>query len=327
MRLKPDERKVEGLSSRTQYGNAFDVYGHFFAHNNSIHQRHEVIAARYLERNPHLLLPSAMAEISDHGNNNIMPITHGARFDLLTEAGPVHVGVRAHGLHRRRLPRGLRRHDVHRRAGAQPRAPRRADAEGLDLRRQPRPRTTWSSWRRTDSWFRPVNFYIGPDGALYVIDYYRPYIEHPEWASSDLQKSPEVLSTGKDRGRIYRVVATTGPAATRTTMRPKLGSATDAQLVEALGSRNVWWRRTAQRLLVHGNRRDAAPALMRTRRRASVGARAAARALDARGPRPPRGAAGAAGADGPRPRRARERDRPGGALAVAAAVSNARCSP
>ena len=65
----------------------FDVYGHFFAHNNSIHQRHEVIAARYLERNPHLLLPSAMAEISDHGNNNIMPITHGARFDLLTEAG------------------------------------------------------------------------------------------------------------------------------------------------------------------------------------------------------------------------------------------------
>jgi hypothetical protein len=73
VRLKPDQYKVEGLSSRTQYGNAFDVYGHFFAHNNSIHQRHEVIAARYLERNPHLLLPSAMAEISDHGNNNIMP--------------------------------------------------------------------------------------------------------------------------------------------------------------------------------------------------------------------------------------------------------------
>ena len=140
VRLKPDEHKVEGLSSRTQYGNAFDVYGHFFAHNNSIHQRHEVIAARYLERNPHLLLPSAMAEISDHGNNNIMPITHGARFDLLTEAGPVHVGVRAHGLLRWRVPRRLRRHHVHRRARAQPRPPRRADAEGRDLRGQPGPR-------------------------------------------------------------------------------------------------------------------------------------------------------------------------------------------
>ena len=87
VRLKPDAFRLEGLSSRTQYGNAFDAYGHFFAHNNSIHQRHEVIAARYLERNPHLLLPSAMAEISDHGNNNIRPITHGARYDLLTEPG------------------------------------------------------------------------------------------------------------------------------------------------------------------------------------------------------------------------------------------------
>ena len=174
-----------------------------------------------------------------------------------------------------------------------------------------------------DSWFRPVNFYIGPDGALYVIDYYRPYIEHPEWASSDLQKSPEVLSTGKDRGRIYRVVATTGPAATRTTMRPKLGSATDAQLVEALGSSNIWWRRTAQRLLVHGKRRDAAPALVALASGASVGARSPACALDARGPRSPGRPAGAAGPEGPRPRRARERDRPVGALAVAAAVASA----
>src|SRR5438445_784674 len=37
----------------------------------------------------------------------------------------------------------------------------------------------------SDSWFRPVNFYIGPDDALYVIDYYRKHIEHPEWTSSE----------------------------------------------------------------------------------------------------------------------------------------------
>src|SRR6201999_2810293 len=49
VRLKPDAWKVEGLSSRTQFGNAFDVYGRYFAHNNSIHVRHEVIAARYLD--------------------------------------------------------------------------------------------------------------------------------------------------------------------------------------------------------------------------------------------------------------------------------------
>lgn len=260
VRLKPDVHRIEALSSRTQYGNAFDVYGHYFAHNNSIHQRHEVIAARYLERNPHLLLPSAMAEISDHGNNNIMPITHGARFDLLTEAGQFTsacaLTVYAGGA----FPAGYEgttfiAEPVHNLVHRDVLTPKGSTFVAS------RARSDMEFLASQDSWFRPVNFYVGPEGALYVIDYYRPYIEHPEWASSDLQKTPEVLSTGKDRGRIYRVVATTGPAATRVVQRPALGSATDAQLVAALGSDNVWWRRTAQRLLVHGKRRDAAPAL------------------------------------------------------------------
>lgn len=260
VRLKPDEFKVEGLSSRTQYGNAFDAYGHFFAHNNSIHQRHEVIAARYLERNPHLLLPSAMAEISDHGNNNIMAITHGARFDLLTEAGQFTSACALTVYGGGAFPDGyegttLIAEPVHNLIHRDVLTPQGSTFVASRARRD------MEFLASQDAWFRPVNMYVGPDGALYVIDYYRPYIEHPEWASSDLQRTPEVLSTGKDRGRIYRVVAADGPVANRASMRPALGRATDAQLVEALGHRNVWWRRTAQRLLVHGGRRDAAPAL------------------------------------------------------------------
>jgi putative membrane-bound dehydrogenase-like protein len=269
VRLKPDLWLAEGLSSRTQYGNAFDAYGRFFAHNNSIHARHEVIAARYLERNPHLLLPSAMADISDHGNGNIMPITHGARFDLLSEAGQFTsaCGLTIYGggafpdafdgaafvaepVH------NLIHRDVLSSSGATFVASRgRSDMEFV---------------ASTDSWFRPVNLYVGPDGALYVIDYYRPYIEHPEWASSDLQQNPGVLSTGKDRGRIYRIVPTgsaSGAAANRPAAIPRpgphLGSSSDAELVEALADRNIWTRRTAQRLLVTGRRRGAAPALER----------------------------------------------------------------
>ncbi len=261
VRLKPDEHKVEGLSSRTQYGNAFDAYGRFFAHNNSIHQRHEVIAARYLERNPHLLLPSAMAEMSDHGNNNIMPITHGARFDLLTEAGQFTSACALTVYTGGAFPAGYEgttviaepvHNLVHRDV---------LTAKGSTFVAS-RARTDMEFLASQDSWFRPVNFYVGPDGALYVIDYYRPYIEHPEWASSDLQKTPDILSTGKDRGRIYRVVATTGPASPGATTQPRLGAASDPQLVEALASPNSWWRRTAQRLLVHGKRRDAAAALV-----------------------------------------------------------------
>ena len=259
VRLKPDERKVEGLSSRTQFGNAFDVYGRFFAHNNSIHSRHEVIAARYLDRNPHLVLPSAMAEISDHGNANIMPITHGARFDLLTEAGQFTSACGLTVYSGGAFPDGFEGaaliaepvHNLVHRDVLSPKGSTFVASRG---------RTDMEWLASTDSWFRPVNLYVGPEGALYVIDYYRPYIEHPEWSSSDLQKNPDVLSTGKDRGRIYRIVATNGG---RATARPRLGSASDAELVEALTHRNVWWRRTAQRLLVTGNRRDAAPALER----------------------------------------------------------------
>ena len=57
-----------------------------------------------------------------------------------------------------------------------------------------------------DAWFRPAFLSVGPDGALYVVDYYRPRIEHPEWTSSDLQTDPSPLYEGRERGRIYRIV-------------------------------------------------------------------------------------------------------------------------
>jgi putative membrane-bound dehydrogenase-like protein len=266
VRLKPDVWKSESLSSRTQFGNAFDVYGRFFAHNNAIHARHEVIAARYLERNPHLLLPSAMADISDHGNADIMPITHGARFDLLTEAGQFTSACGLTVYSGGAFPVGFEGaafvaepvHNLVHRDVLSPRGSTFVASRGRD---------DMEFLASTDSWFRPVNLYVGPDGALYVIDYYRPFIEHPEWGARDLQENPEVLSTGKDRGRIYRIVAANaGSASTppaRTATRARLGSAPDADLVAALAHPNLWWRRTAQRLIVTGNRRGAVPALER----------------------------------------------------------------
>ena len=109
----------------------------------------------------------------------------------------------------------------------------------------------------TDSWFRPVFLYIGPDGALYVVDYYRARIEHPEWTSSDLQKNPAPLYEGQNRGRIYRI--------SRDGMKPgappALGRADTATLVSALEKDSLWWRRTAQRLLLDRHPQDAVPLL------------------------------------------------------------------
>ena len=52
-----------------------------------------------------------------------------------------------------------------------------------------------------DPWFRPVDIKLGPDGALYVADFYNKIIGHYE---VDL-KHP---GRDKDRGRIWRIVYT-----------------------------------------------------------------------------------------------------------------------
>ena len=58
----------------------------------------------------------------------------------------------------------------------------------------------------TDAKFRPVNLYTGPDGALYVVDYYRQIIEHPEWMGEEVIASGELYNDA-DKGRIYRISA------------------------------------------------------------------------------------------------------------------------
>jgi putative membrane-bound dehydrogenase-like protein len=67
IRFRPDTFQVEALSGQSQFGHAFDDWGHHFTLNNSNHSREEVIAARYVKRNPDLPIVTAMQEISDHG--------------------------------------------------------------------------------------------------------------------------------------------------------------------------------------------------------------------------------------------------------------------
>lgn len=78
---------------------------------------------------------------------------------------------------------------------------------------------------------RPVNFSVGPDGALYVIDYYRLVIEHPEWMSQARSNDKELYS-GRRMGRIYRITRDKGLPF----VQPRLGEADPAKLVAALGT-------------------------------------------------------------------------------------------
>ncbi len=50
-----------------------------------------------------------------------------------------------------------------------------------------------------DPWFRPVQVKLGPDGALYIADFYNPIIAHYEVPLNDPRRD-------RSRGRIWRVV-------------------------------------------------------------------------------------------------------------------------
>jgi putative heme-binding domain-containing protein len=99
-----------------------------------------------------------------------------------------------------------------------------------------------------DSWSRPVNMYVGPDGALYVLDYYRRIIEHPEWMADETVEEGG-LYDGVDMGRIYRITPV-GTEKAAWTRGLDLGNQSPKEWVSHLSSPNSWWRINAQRLLV-----------------------------------------------------------------------------
>src|SRR5262249_44817225 len=97
------------------------------------------------------------------------------------------------------------------------------------------------------NWFRPVALTLGPDGAIYVLDFYREVIETPLSLPADIKR--RVVLSSRGRGRIWRITT-----AKEGTKPPKvaLDKAAERELVNYLASDNAWVRLTAQRLLQHG---------------------------------------------------------------------------
>lgn len=99
-----------------------------------------------------------------------------------------------------------------------------------------------------DAWFMPVVQKVGPDGCLYVLDWYDRY-----HCYQDANRDPK----GIDRmyGRLYRVRYKDTPRA-----KPfDLSKETDKHLAERLSSPNVYYRDIAQRLIVERTHSTAIP--------------------------------------------------------------------
>jgi len=108
----------------------------------------------------------------------------------------------------------------------------------------------------TDTWFRPVISSVGPDGYLYILDYYRQHIETPVSIPDELKADMDFMA-GSDKGRIYRILPE--GASYKNNPPVDLKGMSSAKLVEILGRENGWWRSQAQRLLLERQDKSVVP--------------------------------------------------------------------
>lgn len=131
----------------------------------------------------------------------------------------------------------------------------------------------WNLAASSDEWFGPVQATVGPDGAVWIADWYNfiiqhnvfvprqapsefvlPFIEQPHGQGNAFQS--DMRDT--NHGRIYRVVYKNGKKSSPI----KLSKSDLPGLVAALRNDNMFWRMTAQRLLVEVQSKSVVPQLL-----------------------------------------------------------------
>ena len=124
----------------------------------------------------------------------------------------------------------------------------------------------WNIFNSADEWAAPIQAEVGPDGALWITDWYDFIIQHnptPSEASAGLKaengKGNAYINPLRDheRGRIYRLAYKSNDQ--KNTLQ--LNKNDVAGLVNALSNTNMFWRTTAQRLLVEKADKSVLPAL------------------------------------------------------------------
>lgn len=265
-RFRLDQNKFELETGPGQFGQAIDEWGHRFINENSIHLEQVVIPWRYTHRHSYLPVTKAIASITDHEEimfqetpppywraertkqrnktfqeNNLNRVEYAE--DRFTGAAGM-VVYAADGFPREfngnifisDVAGNLVHRDVLTPSTQSPvfvasRAEKEKDQEFL---------------ASTDSWFRATNFTVGPDGYLYVLDYYRQHIETPVSIPDELKADMDFMA-GSDKGRIYRILPTNFIFKNNTI---NLAKASNSKLLETLSHPNLWWRLQAQRLLL-----------------------------------------------------------------------------
>ena len=130
-------------------------------------------------------------------------------------------------------------------------------------------RDGWNLLAGAEEWVAPVHAQVGPDGAVWVSDWYNFIAQHnptPMGYSNGRGNAYEQPLRDHTRGRIYRVVYNRAAPA----KKHSLTTTDTAGLLDALASDNMFWRLHAQRLLVERGQKDVVPQLVALVRNQSV---------------------------------------------------------
>lgn len=121
----------------------------------------------------------------------------------------------------------------------------------------------------TDAWTAPVFSETGPDGNLWIADWYNPVIQHnPDKRGMDNQIWNDDKGDGnahknelrdKGHGRIYIIKHEDGDNSDIT----KIDLNNENVLIEGIESDNLFWRTTAQRLIVENKKTELIPELIK----------------------------------------------------------------
>lgn len=117
-----------------------------------------------------------------------------------------------------------------------------------------------------DEWTAPIMAEVGPDGNVWIIDWYNYIVQHnptPSGFKTGKGNAYESDLRDKTHGRIYRLVYHGKDGQPGADQPAKLDVKNPESLVTALSHSNRLWRRHAQRLLVQRGLKDVVPALIK----------------------------------------------------------------
>lgn len=137
-------------------------------------------------------------------------------------------------------------------------------ADGADFHS----RNRFNLFASDDEWSAPIMAEVGPDGNVWVLDWYNYIVQHnptPAGFKTGRGNAYETDLRDKRHGRIYRVVYVGDNVDQKNVDRispADLGTASTTALVATLKHPTMLWRQHAQRLLVERGEREVVPALI-----------------------------------------------------------------